>query len=359
VKRRTAPTILVINPGSTSTRLAVFSGRRRRFETTVDHTAKQTGRFRCIMDQQPFRERLIRAALRSNGVDTASVDVFVGRGGLLRPLPGGVYAVNAAMLQELRAGTHGEHASNLGAVLARALAKGRKAPVYIVDPPVVDELAPVARLTGLPELPRRTAFHALNQKAVAERAAQRLGKPYARCRLIVAHVGGGVSVGVHRGGRVVEVNNALDGEGAFSVERTGALPLLPFARYIRERGLFDAAVRALVTRRGGLLAHLGTNDVRVAVSRAQAGDRKARAVLEGFVYQLARSIAAGAAVLDGRVDGVVLTGAVMKSAWVRNRLRRKIRFLGPVFSLPGSFEMQALAGAALDAYLGRRRVRSY
>jgi len=194
---------------------------------------------------------------------------------------------------------------------------------------------------------------------VAGRAARRLGKPYARCRLVVAHVGGGVSVGVHRGGRVVEVNNALDGEGAFAVERTGALPLLPFARYVRERGLSDAAVRALVTRQGGLLAHLGTNDVRLAVRRAQAGDRQARAVLDAFVYWLARNIAAGAAVLDGRVDGVVLTGAVMKSAWVRNRLRRKIRFVAPVFVMPGSFEMQALARAALDAYLGRRRPRSY
>jgi butyrate kinase len=359
VKRRGAPTILVINPGSTSTRLAVFSGRRCRFETTIDHTARQTGRFRRIIDQQPFRERLIRAALREQGVDPARVDLFVGRGGLLRPLPGGVYAVNHAMLRELRAGVHGEHASNLGAILAHALAGGRRVPVTVADPPVVDELLPVARLTGLPDLPRRTAFHALNQKAVAERAARRLGKPCARCRLIVAHVGGGVSVGVHRNGRVVEVNNALDGEGPFSVERTGALPLLPFVRHIRERGLSDTAVRALVTRRGGLLAHLGSNDLRAAVRRVQANDRRARLVLDAYVYGLARSIAGAAAVLDGRVDAVVLTGAVMKSVWVRNRLRRKVRFLGPVLVMPGSFEMQALAHAALDAHLGHRRVRPY
>ena len=361
MKRPPNPTILVINPGSTSTKVAVFQGRRRVFESAVNHPHSVLRKCGGVVAQAAYRGQVIRRLMKDHGIALDRVDLFAARGGLLRPIAGGVYAVNEAMLRDLRACTYGEHASNLGAILASDLAAqaGRKANVYIANPVVVDELAPVARITGLPEIQRRSIFHALNQKAVAERAAARLSRPYNRCNLIVAHVGGGISIGVHRRGRVVDVNNALEGDGPFTVERTGGLPLLPFVRHIQAGGLSFDEVRGLVTRRGGLLAHLGTNDCRLIAQKAQEGDRRHRLVLEAFVYQLAKGIAAGAAVVSGEVDAIVLTGNVLKSAWIRNRLRHRVKFIAPVWAMAGAFEMQALAGAALDVYKGKRRAKAY
>jgi butyrate kinase len=353
------PLILTINPGSTSTKLAAFRGRRPLFECTLAHTRTAVRRAGPPRQQAAWREVLVRRELSARGFSPADFDVLVGRVGLLRPLPGGVYAVNERMLDDLRACAYGEHASNLGAVLAHALAGGRRAGVYIADPVVVDELDAPARITGLPGLARRSVFHALNQKAAARRAAQRLGKAYEACNLVVAHVGGGISVGVHRRGRVVDVNNALDGEGPFTPERTGGLPLMPFLDYVHTHGLSRDEARTLVTRQGGLLAHLGTNDCREIAARVQAGSARDRLVFTAFVRQLAKAIAGSAAVVAGRVDAVVLTGQVLKCAWLRRRLVRQVRFLGPVQVLAGSLEMEALAHAGLEAWLGRRRVRRY
>lgn len=357
--RNKTPAILAINPGSTSTKLALFRGLKLVFEKTVEHTRRELAKYPRVTDQAGFRGDLVLAELRSHGVAPERVDLFVGRGGLLRPLAGGVYAVNTAMLGDLRKCRYGEHASNLGAIVADKLAAGRRAPCLIANPVVVDELDPVARLTGLPAIERRTIFHALNQKAVAERVAEKLGRPYARCRMIVAHVGGGISIGVHRQGRVVDVTNALDGEGPFSPERTGALPLLDFYKYATSRNLSVAAVARLIAREGGLLAHLGTNDCRAIVDRIRTGDRQARLVLEAFVFQLAKAIGAAAAVLDGKVDAIILTGNVMKSRWIRARLSRKIKFIAPIHVVTGNSEMEALAKAGLDAWLGKKPVLKY
>jgi butyrate kinase len=361
MKGRTAPTILVINPGSTSTKVALFRGQRRVFDSGVEHGYSCLNRFRRVVDQVSYRRRFVEREIRRHGVSLRAIDLFVGRGGLLRPVAGGVYAINAAMLKDLAESRYGEHASNLGAILAHELAReaGWARRAYIANPVVVDELDPVARVSGHPAIPRRSIFHALNQKAVAGKVLRKLGKSARQGRLIVAHVGGGISVGVHRAGRVVDVNDALEGEGPFSPERTGALPLLPFFRYVRGRGLSDADVKRMVTRQGGLLAHLGTNDCRRIVRRIRAGDRKARLVFEAFAYQVARSVAAGTVALNGRVDAVVLTGNALKCAWLRSRLRRLLRFIGPVHVLAGSFEMEALAGAALEVYRGTRRAQRY
>ena len=353
------PLILVINPGSTSTKIADFIEKKCVFESNLAHDSKDLKRLGGIIEQSAFREKLIRAELARHRVTLENLDVIMARGGLLRPLPGGVYAINDRMLADLRGCAFGEHASNLGAILARALAGERKIRICIANPVVVDELAPVARITGLPGVERRSVFHALNQKAVAERAAKKIGRSYRACNLIVAHIGGGISVGVHRRGRVVDVNNALDGEGPFSPERTGALPLLPFLKFIRAQKLDDKQVRTLITRQGGLLAHLGTNDCREILARVKSGDKHAQGVFEAFVYQIAKTIAAGAAVVDGKVDAVALTGNVLKSAWVRQRLVKRIRFLAPVFVMAGSFEMEALAQAGSDVFAGTCRPKKY
>jgi len=353
------PTILVINPGATSTKTAVFRGTKRVFESNREHTGKTLSRYASIIDQLPCRERAVRRELVSNGMHPGSVDVFMSRGGLLRPLRGGVYVVGKKMLEDLRAARYGEHACNLGALIAARLAADSGKPAYIADPVIVDELEPRARITGHPDCPRRSVFHALSQKAVARRVARKLNIPYRSARFIVAHVGSGISVGVHRGGRVVDCPNALDGEGPFTPERTGGLPLLEFYRYVVAHGLGEDDVRRLITRRGGLFAHLGTNDCREIERRIAAGDARAKEVFDGFSYQVGKAIGAAAAALAGDVDAVILTGNVLFSRRFRTRLTRQVRFIAGVHVLPGSFEMEALAAAGMDVYTGRRRALPY
>lgn len=353
------PLILVINPGSTSTKMALFRGSTLVFEKTAEHSRQDLANFRQVIDQADYRGAMVMAELQRHQISLDQVNIFMGRGGLLRPLAGGVYAVDEAMLRDLREGRYGEHASNLGAIIAHQLALGTRAPCLIANPVVVDELAPEARLTGHPDIERRSIFHALNQKAVAEQVAGKIGKAYGRCHMIVAHIGGGLSVGVHRKGRVIDVNNALEGDGPFSPERTGSMPVLDFYKYAVGKNLSVSDVARLISRGGGLLAHLGTNDCRVIVKQIQAGDRKSKLVLDAFVFQLAKAIGAGAAVLDGKVDAIVLTGNVMKSSWVRTRLCRKIKFIAPLYVITGNSEMEALAKAGLDAWLGKKKVLNY
>ena len=360
MKGRTAPTILVINPGSTSTKVAVFRALKPLFEATVEHDHAQLETLGRVVAQTALRKSAVLSELKARNIRLdEDVDVVIGRGGFLRPVTGGVYAVNPRMLRDLRRSTYGEHASNLGAVIANALAGGGRKPCYVANPVVLDELEPAARLTGHPAIPRRSVFHALNQKAVAGKVAARLGRPYSRCNFVVAHVGGGVSVGAHRRGRVVDVNNALDGDGPFSPERTGSLPLLPFCRFVAERKMSQREVVTMVSRTGGMLAHLGTNDCRRIERLVRSGSRRHTLVFQAFVHQVAKAIGAGAAVLDGNVDAVVLTGGVMKCRWIRSRLIRKVRFIAPVHVLAGNLEMEALAAAAFDVWRARTRARTY
>ena len=357
--RSPRPKALVINPGSTSTKMALYHGRKVIFETELKHSRRSLERFARVLDQVAFRKRAALRALAREGVALAEIDVFVGRGGLLRPVPGGTYEVNDVMLRDLRTGRFGEHASNLGGILAAELAAEHGKNAYVADPPVVDELSDVARVSGHPDLPRRSVFHALSQKAVARQAAARLGKPYEKCNLIIAHVGGGVSVGAHRRGRVVDVNNALEGEGPFTPERTGGLSLLAFYRYALGKGLSPEQAARLVTRDGGLGAHLGTNDCRRIEQRIAAGDEKCRLVFDAFVYQVGKEIGAMAAALAGKVDAIVLTGGVVRGSLFRRKLKRMVRFLAPVHVLIGPSEMAALGLAGMEAYTGLRKTRTY
>lgn len=353
------PTLLIINPGSTSTKIAVFGGLKCRFETELKHDANALATFTCIIGQVDYRRQALLQFLQESNVDLADIDIFVGRGGLLRPLVSGVYAVNASMLADLHSCRFGEHASNLGAILTHEFAKLHDKPAYIANPVVVDELSDIARISGHPALPRRSIFHALSQKAVAAKAAGKLGKAYEKCNLIVAHLGGGITIGAHQMGRVVDVNNALDGEGPFSPERTGAVPALPFYRYATERNMTVAQVQKFMTRSGGLLAHLGTNDCRLIEEKVAAGDKKFALVYEAFAYQVAKAIGSMAAVLCGKVDAIVLTGGVVRGEIFLKKLKSMVRFIAPVYTFVKNSEMEALASAALTAHHGAREVKSY
>jgi butyrate kinase len=347
--------ILTINPGSTSTKAVLFEGDVAVRTVELEHTRDEMIRFERVMDQLQYRTSGLRAGLG----DLGHLDAVVGRGGFLAPVPGGVFAVSEAMLDELRQAPHGEHASNLGAFLARKFADKHQCPALVVDPVATDELMDVARLTGFPNISRRTIFHALGQRGAAREAASRLGIDYGHGRFIVAHLGGGISVGAHLKGRVVDVTNAMDGEGPFSPERSGALPLLPVLRLLESGQYSIGQLKAAITTGGGLLAHLGTSDLRLVEARINAGDEKARLVFEAMVYNIAKAVASMAPALEGRVEAVVVTGGMARSTRLTHELTRLVAFLGPVVVVTGVEEMQAMARGALLALAGELEVQTY
>jgi butyrate kinase len=356
---RNSPLILVINPGSTSTKIALFAGLKCRVETELKHDPKVLAGFDSIIAQDGYRREAVLEFLKQSKVSPEAIDIFIGRGGLLRPLPGGIYEVNQAMIADLRSCCYGEHASNLGAILAAELASTCGKQALIANPVVVDELSDIARLSGHPDLPRRTIFHALSQKAVAAKAARRLGKRYERCNFVIAHLGGGITVGAHAKGRVVDVNNALDGEGPFTPERIGGIAAIPFLRYCTERNMTVQQATRLLNRDGGLLAHLGTNDCRLIEQKVAAGDEKFTVVYNAFIYQVAKAIGAMAAALSGKVDAVVLTGGVVRGPIFLRKLKAMVKFIAPVIPIIKNSEMEALAEAAVAAHGGTQEVKTY
>lgn len=352
--------ILVINPGSTSTKVALYAGLTERVAATLEHSRAALSPFARIADQRPFRQAAIHDWLRAQPLPAAGLRAVIARGGLTRPIGGGVYAVNAALLDDLAAERYGAHPCNLGAGLAADFAAAAGGvPAYIADPPTVDELAPEARFSGLPAIERHSIFHALSQKAAARRAAAEAGLVYEEANFIVAHLGGGISVGAHRRGRVVDVNNALDGEGPFSPERSGTLPARGLARLCFAPGAsYESVVRA-ISREAGLLAYLGSNDGRAIEARIAAGDRQADAVYDAMCYQIAKEIGALAAALEGDLAAIVLTGGLAHSSRIVDSLRRRVGFLAPLRVYPGQEELRALAAAALGALHGTRPVQIY
>ncbi len=352
--------ILAINPGSTSTKIAVFEDGREIAGDTQRYDREVIASFAGVMAQENFRLEAISEVLKEKELAVADFDAFVARGGLLRPIEGGTYNVSDGMIADLRACRYGTHASNLGALLAVRLAKesGGK-PAFIVDPVVVDELMPEARLSGFPGIERRSIFHALNQKAIARRAAEELGRRYEDVNLVVAHMGGGISVGAHLKGRVVDVNNALDGDGPFSPERAGAVPAGALTRLAFSGSFsFDELMKKLVGG-GGLVAHLGTSDLRVVQERMEEGDERAKLVFEAMAYQVAREIGGRAAVLSGEVDAVVLTGGLAYSDPFVEQIRKRVAFIAPVRVYPGEDEMLALVQGALRILRGLEKAKDY
>ena len=358
--------ILAINPGSTSTKIAVFDDCTERFSQTIDHDTEKLSEFKSILAQREFRSQVILEMLQKEGYALEDFDIFVGRGGLVRPIPGGIYRVNEAMLQDLRHSPIGEHASNLGGIIADDFARlanngtpGKDAPAYIVNPVVVDELEDLARYSGIPELPRISIFHALNHKSVAHHYAGQIGKPYEELNLIVVHLGGGITVGAHRHGRVVDVNDALLGDGPFSPERAGSLPSGHLAKLCYS-GKYDyPQLKKLLIGKGGLVAYLGTNSAREVEQRIEQGDEKSKKCYEAMAYQVAKEIGAVATVLRGQVDAILLTGGLANSEMLCNWIRERVEFIAPIEIFPGEHEMQALAEGAYYATTGQMPTHEY
>ncbi len=350
---------LIINPGSTSTKIGVFEDETLLFEETLRHTTEEISRFPTIVDQKDFRKKIITDLLASKNFDMKSLDMVVGRGGMLKPIPGGTYAVTDDLLHDLVIGKQGQHASNLGGILAREIGDSLGIPSFIVDPVVVDELAPVARYSGVPELPRTSVFHALNQKAVAKRYAKEIGKPYDSLRLIVVHMGGGVSVGAHLNGKVVDVFNALDGDGAFSPERAGAVPSGALIKMCFSGKYTEKEVYSKIVGKGGFNAYLGTNDMREVTKRANEGDEQAKAAKEAFLYQVSKNIGSMATVLYGKVDQIILTGGIAYGADVCASIKERCGFIAPFTVYPGEDELLALAQGGLRVLRGEEEAKQY
>ena len=351
--------ILVINPGSTSTRIAVFHDGSEQLSQTARHTNGDLRQFGSVIEQLPLRMTVVRRFLSEKGLSAYDFDAFVGRGGSLRPIPGGTYAVGPDMIEDLRTCRYGSHASNLGALMAYQLATAANRPAFIVDPIAVDELEPIARITGCPEIEKRSLFHALNQKSMARRFACSIGRLYEELTLIVAHLGGGISVGCHRNGRVVDVNNALDGSGPFSPERSGTMQAGQWTELILGGGISLPGALRMIAGKGGIVAHLGTSDTREVEKRIAEGDGHARLVYDAMIYHIAREIGAAAATARGRVDAILLTGGMAHSGYVTERLKEYVQFIGPVHVMPGENEMAALAEGACRVLYGIEAAREY
>ncbi|MHB1295545.1 MAG: butyrate kinase [Anaerolineae bacterium] len=351
--------ILAINPGSTSSKVAVYEDSTLAFSAVVEHTLQDLARYPSIIDQYPLRRDAVLQSLESAGISLASLHAVVGRGGMLQPIPSGTYGVNAAMLADLRRPTTRQHVSNLGSILAFEIAAPLGIPAFIVDPVTVDEFPPLARVAGLPNIQRRSESHALNTKAAARRAAQELGRPYAAVNLVVVHLGSGISVSAHTGGRMVDVNQGLDGTGPFSPERAGGLPVGDVMRMAFSGAYTPQDLYTLITRRGGLVAHLGTNDAREVERRIAEGDAHARLVYEALAYQVAKEIGLMATVLKGHVDAIVLTGGLAYSQMLVGWIEERVAWIAPVRVYAGQMEMAALAEGALRVLRGEEEPKEY
>lgn len=351
--------LLIINPGSTSTKIGVYEDTKELFEETLRHSSEEIGKYETIFDQIDFRKEIIVNILKEKHFDLNTLAAVVGRGGMLRPMESGTYKVNDTMLEDLKIGVQGQHASNLGGILADRIAKELNIPAFIVDPVVVDELDEVARVSGVPELPRLSKFHALNQKAVAKRYAKENNIRYSDLNLIVVHMGGGVSVGAHKKGRVVDVNNALDGEGPFSPERAGTVPVGDLIKLCYSNKYTEKEIYSKIIGKGGYVAYLNTNDARDVIKLVEEGDKEAKLYLDAFIYQIAKAVGANATVLEGKVDSIILTGGIAYSDVVVEALKSRIGWISNVTVYPGEDELLALAEGALRVLNGEEEAKEY
>ena len=353
--------ILVINPGSTSTKIALYDHSEAVWQTTIRHSAEEIARFHTISEQLPFRKQLVLEQLEAAGFDLSSLRAVIGRGGLIRPVSSGVYRVNELMKQHLRMGFQGRHASNLGGLIAADIAAwcSHGVEAYIADPVVVDEFHPYARIAGHPLFERRSIFHALNQKAVARIYARETGIPYEQLNLVVAHLGGGISVGAHCRGQVIDVNQALDGEGPFSPERSGTLPAGQLVEICFSGRYSQREITSMINGKGGLTALCNSNNVQQLIEAVQSGDQRTQLILETMCYQIAKEIGAMSAALKGNVDGVILTGGIAHNTWITGNIAQHVQFIAAVHIYPGEDEMAALAMNVQMALSGEIEVKEY
>lgn len=351
--------ILVLNPGSTSTKIGVFDNERAVFERNIRHDREKLKMFPNIIDQYEFRKQTILEILDEESINISKIDAVCGRGGLLRPIEGGTYIVNELMLEDLKNGFAGQHASNLGGIIAFEIASGLNIPAYIVDPVVVDEMEEIAKISGLSAIKRRSIFHALNQKAVARRVASDFNKKYEDMNIIVTHMGGGITIGAHRKGRVIDVNNGLHGDGPFSPERAGSLPtgdlvsMCYSGEYLR-----DEMMKKLIGQ-GGLVGYLGTNDTIKVEEMVEEGNQKAILIYSAMAYQIAKEIGAASAVLKGNVDAIVLTGSLAYGKKIVRDIATYVDWIADVLVYPGENELQALAEGALRVLRDEEEAKNY
>ena len=352
--------ILAINPGSTSTKIAVYKNNKSIFLKNIKHSADDLKGFSKIADQFEFRKEIILKELKEADIQIDKISAVVGRGGLIKPIESGVYEVNERMKTDIMNCIMGEHASNLGALIADDIAQSiPSAKAYIADPVVVDELEDVARIAGHPKFKRVSIFHALNQKAIARIYAKTIDKKYEELNLVVAHLGGGISVGAHKLGKVIDVNNALDGDGPFSPERSGSLPSHQLAKLCFSGEFTYDQVKKMITGQGGLVAHAGTNDAYEVEMKAKAGDEKAKLIQDAMAYNIAKWIGASAAVLKGKVDAILLTGGIAHNPDIVDYIKEMVGFIANVVVYPGEDEMQALAMNGLMVLRGEVEPKIY
>ncbi|HQC35659.1 MAG TPA: butyrate kinase [Bacillota bacterium] len=350
--------MLIINPGSTSTKIAYFKDEEAVFTEILRHSAEELKPYPTIVSQKDFRKGIILRFLKEKQLDVKSLDAVVGRGGLVKSIPGGTYIVNDALLRDLEIGINGQHASNLGGILASEIASEAGCPAYILDPVVVDETLEMTKITGIPEIVRVPISHPLNQKAVARRYAKEHGRKYEDLDVIVAHMGGGISVGAHHKGQIIDVNNALSGEGPIAPERAGTIPAAALAELCFSGKYSLQEIKSLIYGKGGIYALLGTTDIRELVSRAET-DEKAAMVLDAFCYQIARAIGGYAVILKGKAEAILLTGGIAYSEYVTSKIREYVSWIAPVFVYPGEDEMLALAQGGLRCLRGEEAAKTY
>jgi len=351
--------ILAINPGSTSTKLAIYEDEQCVFKASVKHDSDVILSFNHVIDQYDFRMKAILEELEKDNIDLSTLNAVVGRGGMLKPIPSGTYEVTEKMLFDMKEAKRGEHASNLGCLIAKHIADQYHLPSFIVDPVAVDEMEDIARFTGMPEIKRDSLFHALNQKAVARKVAKDLNKPYESLDLVIAHLGGGISIAAHHLGKVIDVNNALDGDGPMSPERSGEVPMGPLYKMALSGKYTLREIQRKNYGQGGLVAYLGTNDGATIMKRIKEGDEKARFIHEVMCYQIAKEIGAYSTVLKGHVDGIVLTGGLAYNKLTVELIKERVQFIAPVLVYPGEDEMEALALGALRVLQGEEAAKKY
>jgi len=352
--------IIAINPGSTSTKIAVFKNKTSIFEENIKHSNEELAPFEKITDQFEFRKKVIMEHLEKVDFEPEKVKLIAGRGGLVKPIKSGVYKVNDAIRRDLVNSPVGEHASNLGGLIADDLASEFPNAISIItDPVVVDELEDIARFSGHPNWERKSIFHALNQKATARKHATAVGKSYEDINMIVAHLGGGISVGAHRKGNVIDVNHAVGGEGPFSPERAGTVPVIDLVRDCFSGKYTEKEITKMLIGNGGLSAYLGTNDAYKVEQRVIAGDEEAAAVYEAMAFQVSKTIGEMATVLKGKVDAILITGGVAYDKWFVGKMTERVEWIAPVFTYPGENEMQALAENGLMMLRGEVELKEY
>ena len=353
--------ILIINPGSTSTKIAIYSMKAEKCikEDEINHNKEQMSQFKHLMDQKSFRKEHILNFLKKNGIVLDEFACVIGRGGLLHPIEGGIYDVNDRLLEDLSSEKYGSHASNLGGILARDIASEIDVKSFIADPVTVDEFEPLAYVSGYKGIKRKCRAHVLNMRQVARQVAEKLNKNLSKTDLVGVHIGGGITVAAMRGGKFIDVNNALLGEGPFSPERTGTLPVEDVINMSYSGKYTKDELKKLFAKKGGLFSYLGTTNFLEILERIKKGDEEAKFYVEAFAYRIAKTIGEMATVLKGKLDGIFLTGGIARSDYLVKLIRERVEFIAPIYLFPGQFEMYALGRNAHFAMIGKKNVKHY